>query len=249
MQEVVARTTVRGRTNWSLWRLSAAALTPLRARQDLTVPGRGRRSSASGPCPGLGRGGLAALAYVHREVARPGTLRVAGDEGSSTSCWIRSSRPRQAVRRKRRRAPSTLSRCNRREDLHAHRATRRDLPLRRKASRQRPPAGRGVRRARRAQCGPGLRAARGWRARDRRAPARRSTRPVALGGQLANPLDKSPKRLRKVPSSRGGYAARGAIDALEAELPPLKRFILPGGSRSGAMLTSRARSVGAPSAR
>ncbi|MFN2431416.1 MAG: cob(I)yrinic acid a,c-diamide adenosyltransferase [Gemmatimonadota bacterium] len=59
----------------------------------------------------------------------------------------------------------------------------------------------------------------------------------ALGGQLANPAERSP---RKVAKSALGHERverlEQAIDALEEELPPLKRFILPGGSPGGAAL-------------
>jgi cob(I)alamin adenosyltransferase len=59
----------------------------------------------------------------------------------------------------------------------------------------------------------------------------------AIGGQLANPAGSSPKKVAK--SALGEERVRRleeAIDALEAELPPLKRFILPGGSPGGAAL-------------
>jgi cob(I)alamin adenosyltransferase len=59
----------------------------------------------------------------------------------------------------------------------------------------------------------------------------------ALGGQLANPTRRSP---RKVAKSRLAadrvLRLEQAIDGLEASLPPLKRFILPGGSPAGAAL-------------
>ncbi len=59
----------------------------------------------------------------------------------------------------------------------------------------------------------------------------------ALGGQLANPAGSSPKKVAKsdLPEERVRRLEE-AIDALEAGLPPLKRFILPGGSPGGAAL-------------
>lgn len=59
----------------------------------------------------------------------------------------------------------------------------------------------------------------------------------AIGGQLANPLEKSPRKVAK--SALDPARVRRleeAIDGLETELPPLKRFILPGGSPGGAAL-------------
>ena len=59
----------------------------------------------------------------------------------------------------------------------------------------------------------------------------------ALGGQLANPAGASPKKVAKsdLPEERVRRLEE-AIDALEADLPPLKRFILPGGAPGGAAL-------------
>jgi cob(I)alamin adenosyltransferase len=59
----------------------------------------------------------------------------------------------------------------------------------------------------------------------------------AVGGQLANPLGRSPKKVARseLPPSRVGQL-EASIDALEADLPPLKRFILPGGGAAGASL-------------
>ena len=59
----------------------------------------------------------------------------------------------------------------------------------------------------------------------------------AVGGQLANPAAASPKKVAK--SALGEERVRRleeAIDELETTLPPLKRFILPGGSPGGATL-------------
>lgn len=59
----------------------------------------------------------------------------------------------------------------------------------------------------------------------------------AVGGQLANPAGASPKKVAKsaLPADRVRRLEQ-AIDALEETLPPLKRFILPGGSAGGAAL-------------
>jgi cob(I)alamin adenosyltransferase len=59
----------------------------------------------------------------------------------------------------------------------------------------------------------------------------------AVGGQLANPAGASPKKVAKssLPADRVRRLEE-AIDALEETLPPLKRFILPGGSGGGAAL-------------
>jgi len=59
----------------------------------------------------------------------------------------------------------------------------------------------------------------------------------ALGGRLADPAGKIAPRVEKV-AVRDADVARleGWIDALEAELAPLRRFILPGGGRAAALL-------------
>ena len=59
----------------------------------------------------------------------------------------------------------------------------------------------------------------------------------ALGGQLANPGGASPRKVAKseLPAARV-QRLEDAIDALEATLPALKRFVLPGGSPGGATL-------------
>jgi cob(I)alamin adenosyltransferase len=59
----------------------------------------------------------------------------------------------------------------------------------------------------------------------------------AVGGQLANPLQRSPKKVEKSALDAGRIERlERAIDLLEEALPPLKRFILPGGSPGGALL-------------
>jgi cob(I)alamin adenosyltransferase len=63
----------------------------------------------------------------------------------------------------------------------------------------------------------------------------------AIGARLANPSDKPSRRLmmddeRLTLDDADIVRLEGAIDRLEAELPPLRRFILPGGSRAGALL-------------
>jgi cob(I)alamin adenosyltransferase len=66
----------------------------------------------------------------------------------------------------------------------------------------------------------------------------------AIGARLANPADK-PTRRSTMADGRSTKTTvdheavarlEAAIDRLEAELPPLRRFILPGGSRAGALL-------------
>jgi cob(I)alamin adenosyltransferase len=59
----------------------------------------------------------------------------------------------------------------------------------------------------------------------------------AIGARLADPAEKIAERVTKV-AVTGADVARleSWIDRLEAELPPLRRFILPGGSRAGALL-------------
>jgi cob(I)alamin adenosyltransferase len=59
----------------------------------------------------------------------------------------------------------------------------------------------------------------------------------ALGARLADPAHKIAERVTKVSVGTGDVARlEGWIDELEAPLPPLKRFILPGGSVAGASL-------------
>lgn len=59
----------------------------------------------------------------------------------------------------------------------------------------------------------------------------------ALGAQLADPRHKIAERVTKARVGEEHVTRlEGWIDALEAELPPLRRFILAGGSPAGAAL-------------
>ena len=59
----------------------------------------------------------------------------------------------------------------------------------------------------------------------------------ALGAQLADPADKlSPRVSKAVITDADVGRLETLIDALDAELPPLRRFILPGGTGAGAAL-------------
>jgi cob(I)alamin adenosyltransferase len=59
----------------------------------------------------------------------------------------------------------------------------------------------------------------------------------AVGARLADPASRIAERVTKTAVSDGDIQRlESAIDAYEAELPPLRRFILPGGSRGGALL-------------
>jgi cob(I)alamin adenosyltransferase len=59
----------------------------------------------------------------------------------------------------------------------------------------------------------------------------------AVGGRLADPSHKIAGRVAKVVISADDIARmEGWIDRFDGELPPLRRFILPGGSRAGALL-------------
>ena len=59
----------------------------------------------------------------------------------------------------------------------------------------------------------------------------------ALGARLADPAHKIAERVAKAAVSADDIARlEGWIDRLEAGLPPLRRFILPGGTRAGASL-------------
>jgi cob(I)alamin adenosyltransferase len=59
----------------------------------------------------------------------------------------------------------------------------------------------------------------------------------ALGGRLADPQHRIAARLTKAALGRDDVARlEGWIDRFDEELPPLGRFILPGGSRAGAAL-------------
>jgi cob(I)alamin adenosyltransferase len=59
----------------------------------------------------------------------------------------------------------------------------------------------------------------------------------AMGARLADPSHKIAERVTKA-QVRSGDVARleGWIDELDATLPPLRRFVLPGGSQPGAIL-------------
>ncbi len=57
----------------------------------------------------------------------------------------------------------------------------------------------------------------------------------SVGADLATPLDAHPKWLVRV-SEDMVTRLEQEIDAWDAELPPLKNFILPGGGRAGAFL-------------
>ena len=59
----------------------------------------------------------------------------------------------------------------------------------------------------------------------------------ALGAQLADPADKIASRVTK--AALGDHDVERLeqlIDALESEVPPLRRFVLPGGATAGAAL-------------
>lgn len=59
----------------------------------------------------------------------------------------------------------------------------------------------------------------------------------AVGGRLADPSHKVAERVEKMHvGSERVLRLEQWIDQLEAELPPLRRFILPGGSGAGASL-------------
>ena len=59
----------------------------------------------------------------------------------------------------------------------------------------------------------------------------------ALGARLADPARKIAERVTKAAvTSEDISRLEGWIDLLEAELPPLRRFVLAGGSRGGAAL-------------
>ena len=59
----------------------------------------------------------------------------------------------------------------------------------------------------------------------------------ALGARLADPSARIADRVTKAAVTESDIARlEQAIDRLETELPPLRRFILPGGSRPGAAL-------------
>jgi cob(I)alamin adenosyltransferase len=59
----------------------------------------------------------------------------------------------------------------------------------------------------------------------------------AIGARLADPSSRIAQRVRKaVVTEADVERLEHAIDRLEGELPPLRRFILPGGSEGGARL-------------
>ncbi|MFN3285950.1 MAG: cob(I)yrinic acid a,c-diamide adenosyltransferase [bacterium] len=59
-----------------------------------------------------------------------------------------------------------------------------------------------------------------------------------VGAELATPRVEDPKLAARVPriSASSVQALEGWIDRLEADLPPLRSFVLPGGSEAGALL-------------
>ena len=59
----------------------------------------------------------------------------------------------------------------------------------------------------------------------------------AIGARLADPAEKIAERVTKVAVTDADVQRlEGWIDRFDAELPPLRRFILPGGNRAGALL-------------
>lgn len=59
----------------------------------------------------------------------------------------------------------------------------------------------------------------------------------AIGSRLADPSDRLAERVTKVAVGQSDVERLEAwIDRLDAELPPLRRFILPGGAPAGALL-------------
>src|SRR5918992_3496613 len=59
----------------------------------------------------------------------------------------------------------------------------------------------------------------------------------AIGARLADPAEKIADRVTKAAVSDADVQRlEGWIDRFEAELPALRRFILPGGNRAGALL-------------
>jgi cob(I)alamin adenosyltransferase len=59
----------------------------------------------------------------------------------------------------------------------------------------------------------------------------------AIGAKLADPASRLSDRSAKTAVTDADIARlESAIDLFESELPPLRRFILPGGSRAGALL-------------
>jgi cob(I)alamin adenosyltransferase len=69
----------------------------------------------------------------------------------------------------------------------------------------------------------------------------------ALGARLADPAHRIADRVTKATvASADVLRLEGWIDQLERELPPLRRFILPGGNAAGALLHVAGRSVRLP---
>jgi cob(I)alamin adenosyltransferase len=59
----------------------------------------------------------------------------------------------------------------------------------------------------------------------------------AIGARLADPSERIAGNVAKVAVGRGDIERlEGWIDRFEADLPPLRRFIVPGGSGAGALL-------------
>jgi len=59
----------------------------------------------------------------------------------------------------------------------------------------------------------------------------------AFGAQLADPADKlSPRVVKAVISDEDVHRVEALIDDVDSEVPPLRRFILPGGTPAGAAL-------------
>jgi len=59
----------------------------------------------------------------------------------------------------------------------------------------------------------------------------------AVGARLADPSSRIADRVTKAAvTTQQTEMLEGAIDRLESELPPLRRFILPGGSPAGSLL-------------
>jgi cob(I)alamin adenosyltransferase len=59
----------------------------------------------------------------------------------------------------------------------------------------------------------------------------------AVGARLADPAERIAERVVKVAVTQADIdQLENWIDRLEAELPPLRKFILPGGNRAGALL-------------
>jgi cob(I)alamin adenosyltransferase len=59
----------------------------------------------------------------------------------------------------------------------------------------------------------------------------------AIGARLADPAERIAQRVTKVAVTDADILRlENWIDRFEAELPPLRRFILPGGNRGGALL-------------